>query len=88
LVDWNREAPICRVQSPKIGTMDQVYQLNRTGDHRPRGLFLATGPAMRARRLNQLTSVNDFAPTIAALLGRPLAGTDGAPISALAPAPA
>lgn len=86
LVDWNREAPICRVHSPKIGTMDQVYQLNRTGDHRPCGLFLATGPEMRPRRINHQTSVNDFAPTIAALLGRSLAGTDGAPIAALMPA--
>jgi hypothetical protein len=65
--------------------MDQVYQLNRTGDHRPRGLFLATGPDLNARRLNHLTSVNDFASTIAALLGTTLPGTDGSPIPALAP---
>jgi hypothetical protein len=64
--------------------MEQVYQLNRTGDHRPRGAFFATGPAFGPRRLNELTSVNDFAPTIARLLGTSLAGTDGVPIAALA----
>jgi predicted AlkP superfamily phosphohydrolase/phosphomutase len=84
LIDWNREAPISRIRSPKIGTMEQVYQLNRTGDHRPRGAFFATGPAFGPRRLNELTSVNDFAPTIARLLGTSLAGTDGVPIAALA----
>src|SRR4030095_7797748 len=26
LIDWNREAPISRIRSPKIGTMEQVYQ--------------------------------------------------------------
>jgi hypothetical protein len=84
LVDWNREAPIRCVGSPKIGTIDHVYRLNRTGDHRPQGMFLASGPSILPRQLNDFTSVNDFAPTIASLLGKSLSDTDGAPIAALA----
>jgi predicted AlkP superfamily phosphohydrolase/phosphomutase len=83
LVDWNREAPISRIRSAKIGTMEQVYQLNRTGDHRPRGAFFASGLTLAPRKINGLVSVNDFAPTIAQLLGTSLAGTDGVPIAAL-----
>jgi hypothetical protein len=47
-------------------------------------MFLASGPSILPRQLNDFTSVNDFASTIASLLGKSLSDTDGAPIAALA----
>jgi predicted AlkP superfamily phosphohydrolase/phosphomutase len=80
---WSREAPIERIGSPKIGTLELVHRGNRTGDHRPESLFIAAGPHV-ARGFAGIVSVLDFAPTIAALHGVTLPDTDGKVIPALA----
>jgi predicted AlkP superfamily phosphohydrolase/phosphomutase len=83
LVEWNRDAPITKLSSPKIGQVEGTDPQHRTGDHRPDGLFLALGPSITPGHLEQPVSITDFAPTIATLLGVPLPVTDGQPIVAV-----
>jgi predicted AlkP superfamily phosphohydrolase/phosphomutase len=82
-VIWNREAPIDRVGSPKIGTIEFAHRGNRTGDHTPESAFFAAGPHVAAGRIESV-SLLDFAPTIAALHGIALPDCDGRVIPALA----
>ena len=90
LVTWNRSAPIRVVRSPLYGTIRQDFYTNRTGDHRPEGLFYAAGPGIISQTINQAVSPADFLPTIQALLGVPKAvfasGAGGRPILAIYPA--
>jgi predicted AlkP superfamily phosphohydrolase/phosphomutase len=81
LVEWNRNAPIASVSSAKIGKIDKVYWDSRTGDHKPGGLFLVSGTSIEPRRIEDPTSIVDFAPTIASLLDVPLPHSNGEPIS-------
>jgi predicted AlkP superfamily phosphohydrolase/phosphomutase len=75
-VIWNREAPIDRVGSPKIGAIEYAHRGNRTGDHTPDSIFFATGPHVARGRLDGV-SILDFAPTLAALHGVSLPDADG-----------
>lgn len=84
-VEWNREAPITSVSSPSLGTIHKTAHTVRSGDHKPEGFFWAMGPAIPSHRRIAPVSVTDFAATIAALLGVPLAGVDGTPIAECAP---
>jgi predicted AlkP superfamily phosphohydrolase/phosphomutase len=77
LIEWNRNAPISSIGSPKIGRIDKVYWDSRTGDHKPGGLFSILGPSIEPRKLEEPTSIIDFAPTIASLLGIKLSSSDG-----------
>lgn len=77
LVEWNREAPIDALYSPKTGRIDKPYAKHRTGDHTPDGLFLALGPSVEPGPLSRPVSMVDFAPTIASLLGVAVDGLDG-----------
>jgi predicted AlkP superfamily phosphohydrolase/phosphomutase len=88
LVEWNREAPISCVSSPRIGTIRKEFGGVRNGDHKPEGFFWAAGPGIPAGHRIDLVSVMDFAPTVAALLDVSLADVDGKPIAAVLPAPA
>jgi len=84
LVQWNPAMPVgkARLSSPKLGVLEGVYRISRTGEHRPEGLFAATGRDIAPRRLNRTVSVMDFAPTFAALLGvTPPPDIDGVPIA-------
>ena len=86
LLEWNGEAPISAVYSPKIGRVQKEYQGVRTGDHKPEGLFFALGPlgpSIRPARLKYPIPVVDFAPTIASLLGVSLPGAEGQSIAPL-----
>jgi predicted AlkP superfamily phosphohydrolase/phosphomutase len=86
LVTWNRSSPINAAASAKIGVVDsRGIAMRRTGDHRIIGRFFATGPGWSRRRLDRKVRVEDFAPTIAALLDVPLEKTDGRVIDALMP---
>jgi predicted AlkP superfamily phosphohydrolase/phosphomutase len=87
LVEWNRDAPIRRVASPKIGSVPDPMPSVRSGDHRPEGLFAALGPGLRAGELEKAVSVVDFVPTILKLLDVPVVDTDGTPIEALTAQP-
>ena len=77
LVEWNRNAPIASVYSPKVGKIDKVYWDSRTGDHKPGGVFFVLGSSIEPKPFDQPTSIIDFAPTIASLLEVPLPQSDG-----------
>jgi predicted AlkP superfamily phosphohydrolase/phosphomutase len=95
LIEWNDavaigstsigdgKAATVRAVSPKIGVVTGTNSYGRTGEHRPDGLFLATGPGTSGRSLSDSVSILDFAPTFATLLGATLPESDGAPIPAL-----
>jgi predicted AlkP superfamily phosphohydrolase/phosphomutase len=76
-VIWNRTAPIDRVTSPTIGTVEYVHRGNRTGDHEAESWFAAIGPDVQPGEVDGVR-IYDFAPTVAALLGVTVDGvTDG-----------
>ncbi|MGH7374964.1 MAG: hypothetical protein ACREJY_12130, partial [Candidatus Rokuibacteriota bacterium] len=89
LVAWSDEAPVgsatvgagagatVRLGSDQIGTLEGTNRYCRTGDHRPEGLFIATGPGLTSGRLSRTVSVLDFAPTLTACLGVDLPSPDG-----------
>jgi predicted AlkP superfamily phosphohydrolase/phosphomutase len=93
LLDWDDAVPtgsshhgggagaVVRVHSPRIGMVEGTNQFTRTGDHRIGGIFVAAGGGIRSGTMNRTVSTLDFAPTLAALLGADLPGTDGTVIS-------
>jgi predicted AlkP superfamily phosphohydrolase/phosphomutase len=86
MIEWNRGAPISNIYSPKTGTIRGEYRGNRTGDHKPRGLLVAAGPALGPGRFADPVDVRQLAPTIAALLGAALPDAELPPVPELAPA--
>ncbi|MFB2935946.1 alkaline phosphatase family protein [Aerosakkonemataceae cyanobacterium BLCC-F154] len=81
MIEWNREAPITKVYSPKIGTLEKSFPGVRTGDHKAEGIVFAMGPSIEPGQVEDAISVMDFAPTIASLLGVTLPNVDGKPIA-------
>lgn len=70
LFEWEKSAPINRVESPKLGVVERTIFSTRTGDHvQKRGAFFATGPGIEPGRKVEAVDAIDFAPTIAAILG-------------------
>jgi predicted AlkP superfamily phosphohydrolase/phosphomutase len=95
LVEWNDETPTgsssvgsgagaqVSAWSPAIGRVEGINAYCRTGEHRPGGMFVATGPDIVAGEMHRIVSILDFAPTICGILGAPMAISDGAPIDEL-----
>ena len=83
IVRWALTSP-ASIESPTVGRIDPVYR-SQKGDHdiNMTGVFLATGPGVTPGALNNSVKLEDFAPTIASLLGAPLEYTDGVPIAAV-----
>jgi predicted AlkP superfamily phosphohydrolase/phosphomutase len=82
-IDWNHNALIETVWSPKTGTVHAPYRHWRSGDHRPGGLLFAAGPNIPLRsNLGDVVNT-DLGPTICAMLGHQLEGVDGRPVPAL-----
>jgi predicted AlkP superfamily phosphohydrolase/phosphomutase len=79
---WQRDAPIERIGSAKIGEIALRHRGNRTGDHRPDSIFFARGPGVAPGHVDGV-SIVDFAPTLATLSGVALERTDGTLIRAL-----
>ncbi len=68
LLEWNKSAPINRVQSPKIGVVERRIFGARTGDHvQKRGAFFAVGPGIASGERATAVKTVDFASTIAAM---------------------
>ena len=83
LIHWNHEAPVEKVWSPKTGLIHAPYWHWRTGDHRPGGFLLASGPQLsKGIGLGRIEN-RDLGPTICALLGVELTNVDGRPVPAL-----
>jgi predicted AlkP superfamily phosphohydrolase/phosphomutase len=83
-LDWERSAPIETVWSPKVGLVHAPYTHWRSGDHRPDGLLLATGPGLPARTTLPALDLEDLAPSVAARLGVTLQDCDGEAVPWLA----
>ena len=65
---WNRDAPIRKIYSPKIGLIERDPEYHRTGDHRSKGFFLTTGPGIHRGNSPPISST-DLAPDICSGLG-------------------
>ena len=78
LVRWNRDTPITGAASPKVGRIvREDTTTRRTGDHRPEGLYFLRGPGIEPGVMREPVRAEDFAPTMAALLGMDLPDVDG-----------
>lgn len=77
---WNRAAPFDGVESPRIGRIDGARSWGRSGDHTPNIMLMVKRPGLQPGMLQSTPRIVDIAPTIAALRGVPLAGSDGVPI--------
>jgi predicted AlkP superfamily phosphohydrolase/phosphomutase len=86
-VEWNHNAPIERVWSPRLGTIYGPYTHWRTGDHHRRGLLLATGPGIRPGRRDEPVDTIDLSATIAASAGVALDDIEGRPVEHLVGSP-
>jgi predicted AlkP superfamily phosphohydrolase/phosphomutase len=84
-VEWNSNAPIERVYSPRIGMVAAVDQQWRTGDHRRHGLLFARGPGIAPGLRADRVPMTDVGPTLCAALGVTLDGVDGRPLVDLVP---
>jgi hypothetical protein len=68
-------------RSPRIGTIVGANEYGRSGEHRPGGWFVATGPGVLAGRVQREPSLLDLAPTFGAVLGVSLPNVEGMPIA-------
>ncbi|MDH3637662.1 MAG: alkaline phosphatase family protein [Gammaproteobacteria bacterium] len=84
-VVWNREQPIRRIFSPKIGALNMAFPGHRTGDHRSLGLICACGRQIPPGPLAAPISIMDIAPTCAAILGVTELDSDGSVIPEIYP---
>ncbi len=75
-----------RVRSDRIGVVEGSNLYCRSGDHRPEGMFIATGPGIGAGELGRTVSIMDFAPTFCALLDVEMPDVDGMPVEEIAQA--
>lgn len=88
VVQWSKAA-LSWIESPKVGRVEPVLVYGRTGDHPPamEGIVFAAGPDIISGRLPNPVHLEDFAPTISAMLGIHLNDTDGALIANLCEPP-
>lgn len=84
-VEWNRNAPIERVWSPRIGLVERRSSHWRTGDHTTGGLLIATGPGIVPGRRAGSVPVVDVGVTLAAAAGVEIPDVDGIPVDFLLP---
>jgi len=84
LIGGGAGATVCAT-SPRIDVITGTNDYGRSGEHRPEGLFIATGPGMDATRMSHAISILDFAPTLTRQLGvaLPESATDGTAIPEL-----
>jgi predicted AlkP superfamily phosphohydrolase/phosphomutase len=77
-VEWRHGTQVHAVGSGKLPRLEGRYEYVRSGEHRPRGMFVVRGPGIRPGRLADAVACMDWAPTICALLGvQPDDGLDG-----------
>lgn len=84
IVVWAK-ATVAWIESPKIGRIDPVLVRRRTGDHDPamRGILFAAGPTIVPGQVGSAIQMEDFAPTLAALVGLHLPEAEGRLIAPL-----
>ncbi len=69
IVLWNAEAPIVRLESPRIGTVSGASPDGRTGTHASPGFMIMTGPGVDSTMDRGSADVRDLAPAILSLYG-------------------
>ena len=67
-VEWDHSAPITRLRSPQIGTVEGNAGGQRTGSHWRGGLWLGSGPNFCSGNVDEVNTV-DLAPTILDFFG-------------------
>jgi predicted AlkP superfamily phosphohydrolase/phosphomutase len=77
LINWNHDAPIVTVWSPKTGVIHAPDWHWRSGDHRPGGILFAKSANISAGADLGLIENRDLGPTICAMAGVELTGVDG-----------
>jgi len=82
VVEWNREAPIRSVSSPRMGRLRARQPDGRTGDHHPECFFVIRGRGIGPGEIDHPVAVTDFAPTLCTLLGVSPLDMEGIPIEA------
>ncbi len=82
VVEWAVKSPKW-IESQTVGRFDPVYRSGRTGDHRMDGVFFTSGPTTDPGELETPVHLEDFAPTIARMMGLPIGETEGTPIDAI-----
>jgi predicted AlkP superfamily phosphohydrolase/phosphomutase len=65
---WNRNAPIRKISSPKIGLIERDHESGRSGDHRPTGFVLMHRGRTDCDPLPPIPAT-DLSTAICALLG-------------------
>ena len=83
LIDWNHDALTETVWSPKTGIVHVPYTNWRTGDHKPGGFLLASGPGINPGSDLGEIDIADLGPSICARLGVALREVEGRPVAAL-----
>ena len=78
-LDWERSAPIESVWSAKTGLVHAPYRNWRSGDHRPHGLLLATGPGIAPGRELGEMAIEDLPASLLARFGEDCDDMDGRP---------
>ena len=86
-LDWERSVPVESVWSAKTGTVEAAYDNWRTGDHRPWGLLLATGPDLPMGECLPAMAIEDLPASLMTRFGEDAGDMDGRPVSWLASAP-
>ncbi len=86
LIEWNDEVLIESVSSPKTGLVEVPYDNWRSGDHRDRGLMLASGPGVAAGASLPAMAMEDIAASVLARFGEDAGDLDGKPAAWLAQA--
>jgi predicted AlkP superfamily phosphohydrolase/phosphomutase len=71
------------VHSPRTGRIEGENRFGRTGEHRAAGLLVAVGPGLAPGALDRSIPLLDLAATFCAMVGVPLEGSDGRPVTDL-----
>jgi len=81
LVEWTEAEPIEGATSSATGTVRKYHAGHRTGDHRPDGWLIVSGPSSSPGVVDPV-SIYDLAPTVTGLLGVPFRQAEGTDVSA------
>jgi predicted AlkP superfamily phosphohydrolase/phosphomutase len=69
-IEWDHSAPIKRLRSSEIGTLEREYVGHRTGSHTQGGLLISRGPNFKSGQGEEIRSI-DLAPTLLSFFGIP-----------------
>jgi predicted AlkP superfamily phosphohydrolase/phosphomutase len=77
IVVWRRDHTVTEVYSERLGHIKGTEQLDRSGNHRPGGWFIAVGPGFEELDVSEPARLVDLTATIGTAVGVPLENIDG-----------